>query len=90
MEKISQSLILSIILNDEEGFVRVLKANPHFVMTVTKDGQTPLHVAVLRYYTNQFFMRYLLTYPPTLVPDDLEDADGNPALFLLASYLEDP
>ena len=73
LEKVASDLCLTIMFNDESGFVRTLKQNPHYVMTEVKSGETPLHVAVLRYFTNPFFLRYLLTYPPSLVPDHLEN-----------------
>ena len=77
------------MFNDEEAFVRTLKQNPHFVMTELKSGETPLHVAILRYFDNPFYLRYLLTYPPSLVPDHLENGYGYPPFFLAASYLHD-
>lgn len=75
LEKVASDLCLTIMFNDESGFVRTLKQNPHYVMTEVKSAgeTTPLHVAVLRYFDNPFYLRYLLTYPPSLVPDYLEN-----------------
>ncbi len=73
LEKVASNLCLTIMFNDETGFVRTLKENPHYVMSEVKTGETPLHVAVLRYFDNPFFLRYLLTFPPSLVPDRLEN-----------------
>jgi hypothetical protein len=89
LEKVASDLCLTIMFNDESGFVRTLKQNPHYVMTEVKSGETPLHIAVLRYFNNPFFLRYILTYPPSLVLDHLENDYGYPAFFLAASYLQD-
>ncbi len=62
--------------------------NPFFTSPDHRD--TPLHLAVLRYLENPFYLRYLLTYPEAKIPHTVENArQGWPSFFLISSYTQD-
>ncbi|TNV76715.1 hypothetical protein FGO68_gene7388 [Halteria grandinella] len=50
---------------------------------------TILHIAVLQYLKNPYYLRYLLTFSDAQVPHLMENTKGHPAFFLLSSYSDD-
>ena len=84
------------MVNSEDTFVKLLSSQPHFVMTPVKQfhnpgskSETVLHLSLLKYLSNPFFLRYLLSYPDHKIPIHLENEAGHPAFFLLASFIDD-